>query len=274
MAGGSGEPESSDSLKGFGALVKLFRTRKGLTQEQLAPLVGYSPQAVASIEQGRRFPQRDFIAAAEEALEATGVLAEAGKHLSRQPGLAQWFRHWAGLEERALNLWVYECRVVPGLLQSEGYARAVFESNVPPLSDDDIESQVTTRLDRQGLLKNRANTGYSFIVEESLFHRRTGGAEVRREQIDHVLARMELRNVEVQVMPLQQEYHAGTSGPMQLLETPDNQWLSYVEGQRGGQLSSDPKEVGVLLQRYAKMRSQALSPKESTSLLKRLRGEL
>ncbi|UWM48564.1 helix-turn-helix domain-containing protein [Streptomyces carpaticus] len=267
-------PESSDSLKGFGALVKLFRTRKGLTQEQLDPLVGYSPQAVASIEQSRRFPQRDFIAAAEEVLEATGVLAEAGMHLSRQPGLAQWFRHWAGLEERALNLWVYECRVVPGLLQSEGYARAAFESRVPALSDEQIENQIVARLERQQLLRDRPSAGYSFIIEEGIFHRHTGGAEVSRGLIDHVLSAIALRNVEVQVMPQRRETHAGLDGPMQLLETPDNQWLSYNEGQRGGHLISDSKEVGVMLQRYAKMRSQALTPEDSLSLLKRLRGEL
>ena len=268
------EPGSSDSLRTFGAMVKAFRERAGLTQEQLAPLIGYSQPSVASIEQGRRFPQRDFIEGVEEALDAFGALRGAAKYLSRPQGLAAWFREWAQLEEQALNLWVYECRVLPGLLQSEAYARAVFESRVPPRSDEQVEDQVAARLDRQQLLWERVNTSYSFIVEESLFLRHTGGVEVTRGLIDHVLERARLRNVELQVMPRHQEVHAGLDGPMQLLETPDNQWLAYTEGQFNGQLNTDAKQIGMMLQRYAKMRSQALTPNDSLSLLERLRGAL
>lgn len=271
---GNGEPDSSDSLKAFGAIVKVFRERAGLTQERFAPLVGYAPATVASIEQGRRFPQRDFVERAEEVLDAFGALRAAARHLSRQPGLAAWFREWAKLEEEALNLWTYECRVVPGLLQSEAYAQASCESSVPPLSDEQIHHQVVARIDRQGLLRDRPNTGYNFIVEECLFLRRTGGTEVTRGLISHMRSISELRNVDIQVMPQWQEQHAGLSGPLQLLETPTNTWLAYNEGQFHGHLNTDTKQIGMLLQRYAKMRSQALSPKDSVSLLERLRGEL
>ncbi|WP_165984011.1 helix-turn-helix transcriptional regulator [Streptomyces sp. YIM 98790] len=271
---GSGEPETSDSLKAFGALLKVFRERAGLTQEQLAPLVGYSVQTVASIEQGRRFPQRDFVERAEEVLDAFGALRAAARHISRRPGIATWFREWANLEEEALNLWTYECRVVPGLLQSEPYARAVFRSRVPALSDEEIDNRVTARVDRQRLLRERASTGYSFILEEGLFLRRTGGVEVTGGLLDHVLACAQLRNVQVQIMPQQQEDHSGLGGPMQLLETPDNRWLAYTEGQFFGHLNTDAKQISAMIQGYAKMRSQALSLRDSMSLLKRLRGEL
>jgi hypothetical protein len=245
-----------------------------MSQEQLAPLVRYSLETVASIEQGRRFPTPAFVERADHALDAFGVLKTAGAHLSRQPGLARWFRQWAKQEEEARNLWTYECRVVPGLLQSEAYARAVFESSAQPLGDEQIEEQVTARLNRQRLLRERQNTGYSFIVEESLFLRHTGGVEVTRRLIDHVMDLAELRNVDFQLMPLRQHNHAGLDGPMQLLETPDYRWLAYTEGQRHGHLTSDRKEVATLLTCYAKMRSQALTPEDSLSLLKQLRGEL
>ncbi|MEV5598496.1 helix-turn-helix transcriptional regulator [Streptomyces sp. NPDC052496] len=268
------EPEGTDSLKSFGAVVKVFRERAGLTQEGLATLVRFSPETIASIEQGRRLAPPDFIGRAEEVLGAFGVLRAAAKHLARKPGLAAWFRQWAALEERAINLYTYECRMVPGLLQTEAYARSLFDTLVPPLTDEQVEIQLTARMERQRLLRERPNTTFSFILEESLFLRRTGGADVTRELIDHVLECATLRNVEIQVMPLVREDHAGLGGPLQLLETQRNRWYGYSEGQRTGHLISDPKEVSILQRRYARMRSQALTLDESVSLLERIRGAL
>ncbi|WP_323379831.1 helix-turn-helix domain-containing protein [Streptomyces alkaliphilus] len=270
----SGEPEPSDSLRTFGAVLKTFRERAGLTQEQLAPLLGYAPPTVAAVEQGRRLPQRDFIAKAEEVLDAFGTLRAAARHLSRRPGLAAWFREWARLEEEALNLWTYECRVIPCLLQSEGYARAVFESRVPSPTDTEVHEQVKARLERQRLLREQPHTGYSFILEEGLLLRHIGGEEVTRGAIDSLLMLSNLRNVQIQIMPQRQEEHAGLRGPLQLLETTENRWLSYAEGQFHSHLNTDAKQVGMMLQSYAKMRSQALSPRDSVSLLEQLRGEL
>ncbi|MGW1138652.1 helix-turn-helix domain-containing protein [Streptomyces zhihengii] len=270
--GGGGEPEGSDSLKAFGEVVKAFRRRAGMTQEQFAPAVRYSVPTVASIEQGRRFPPADFVNRAEEVLDAFGALRGPARHLSRRPGLASWFRQWARLEAEAVSLDTYECRLIPGLLQTEGYARTLFVNQLPPLGDDQIEAQMAARLERQRLLTERPNTAYSFILEEHLFLRRTGGARVTAELIDHVLRIADLRNVEIQIMPLVQEAHAGLDGPMQLPETPDNRWLAYCEGQESGQMVTDPKVVSMLKMRYARMRSQALTPEDSRGLLRRMRG--
>ena len=269
---GGGEPEASDSLKSFGEVVKTLRKRARLTQEEFAPQVRYSVPTVASIEQGRRFPPADFVERAEEVLDGLGVLRAASKHLSRQPGLASWFRQWAKLETEALNLYTYECRLVPGLLQTEAYARAVFTDRLPPLSDDEIEERLAARTERQRLLVQRPNTSYSFILEQHLLLRRKGGALVTQELIDHLLALAGPRNIEIQIMPMTCENHAGMDGPMRLLETPDNRWFAYCEGQESGQFIPDPKVVSILQTRYARMRSQALSFEESVCLLREMRG--
>ncbi|QIP84012.1 helix-turn-helix domain-containing protein [Streptomyces sp. Tu 2975] len=270
--GSAAEPEVSDSLKAFGEVVKAFRKRARLTQEEFAPRVRYSLPTVASIEQGRRFPPADFVDRAEEVLDAFGTLRGAARHLSRRPGLASWFRQWAGLEAEAVSLYTYECRLVPGLLQTEAYARTLFTNQLPPLGDAQIEAQLAARLDRQRLLRERPNTAYSFILEEHLFLRRTGGPQVTLELIDHVLELAGLRNIEVQIMPLVREEHAGLDGPMQLLETPDNRWLGYCEGQKSSQFISDRKVVSELQMRYARMRSQAHTLHDSQSLLRQMRG--
>ncbi|OXS31183.1 transcriptional regulator [Streptomyces sp. XY006] len=272
--GTGGEPESSDSLRTFGAVVQGLREHAGLSREEFGELVRFSKHTVASVELGRRMPDPTFVARAEEALGLAGVLQKAAGRLERQPGLAAWFRRWAQLEQLAITLYTYECRMVPGLLQTEAYARQLFVDELPPLGDEQIEAQWTARAERQRLLRERPNTAFSFILEEHLFLRLTGGTRVTRDLIDHVLGIAQLRNVEVQVMPLRRESHAGLHGPMQLLETPENHWFSYLEGQQNGQLVSDRKVVSVLQRRYARMRAQALSFSDSVSLLQRLRGDL
>ena len=269
------EPEPNEALRTFGAVLQGFREAAGLTQDALGPKVGYSAHFVASVEQGRRLAPCDFVDGAESALDARGVIRKAARKLARSPGLAAWFRQWAGLEENAVSLSTYESRLVPGLLQTEAYARALFLNRVPPLTDDEVEAQWTARSERQRLLTERPNTNYSFILEEHLFLRRLGGDEVTRELIEHMLAIARRgRNVEIQLMPLVHESHAGLNGPIRLLEAPDHAWVAYSEGQETGHLISDPKAISRLHSRYAKLRSQALTPQDSVRLLEQLRGAL
>ncbi|GAX49938.1 helix-turn-helix domain-containing protein [Streptomyces olivochromogenes] len=272
--GTGGEPESSDSLRTFGAVVQALREHAGLSREEFGERVRFSKHTVASVELGRRMPDPTFVERAEEVLGNTGALRKAAGHLARQPGLAARFRQWARLETTAITLYTYECRLIPGLLQTEAYARQLFTDRLPSLDDEQIEAQWAARAERQRLLRERPNTAFSFILEEHLFLRRTGGVEVTRELLDHVLEISALRNVEVQIMPLVLESHAGMAGPLQQLETPDNKWYAYNEAQRGGLFFSDPKEISVLQRRYARMRSQALTLQDSVSLLERMRGDL
>ncbi|MFD9392320.1 helix-turn-helix domain-containing protein [Streptomyces sp. NPDC060000] len=269
-----GEPESSDSMRTFGAVVQALRVHHGLSREDFGSRVGFSKHTVASVELGRRMPDEDFVEAAEGALGNTGALRSAAGFLERQPGLASWFRRWAGLEKTAITLYVYECRVVPGLLQTEAYARHLFTEQLPLMDDEQIEANWLARAERQRLLRECPNTAFSFIIEEHVLRRQTGGADVTRESIDHLLGLGELRNVEIQIMPVIRRSHAGLDGPVQLLETPKHKWFAYCEGQRGGLLVSDPKEISILHTRYARMRSQALTLEDSRSLLRQMRGDL
>ncbi|MGY3205191.1 helix-turn-helix domain-containing protein [Streptomyces sp. TE5632] len=274
--GGNCEPELSDSLKTFGAVLKALREEARLTQEQFAPLVRYSTAYIAKIEQGKRFPPRDLLDRSEEILGAPAarVLAAAARSLTRKAGLASWFRQWAGIEEEAVSLYAYECRAIPGLLQPEPYIRAIFERRLPPLSEDQIERQVTARLERQQLLTERPNTAFSFVIEQALLERHMGGPEVARQLLDHLLKEGVRRNVEIQVMPLRQYDHAGIDGLMYLAETPRHEWVGYSEGQQSSILITSPKDVSAMLQRYGKLRSQALGRGATVSLLEQMRGAL
>ncbi|MGW3294893.1 helix-turn-helix domain-containing protein [Streptomyces xiamenensis] len=269
------EPHPSDSLRTFGAVVQALREHAGLSRVELAERVRYSRHTVESVELGRRMPDEAFVERAEEALGNTGALRRAARHLTRgEAGLAAWFRRWARLEREAVSLCTYECRLVPGLLQSQTYARAVFEGTIPLRTDEELEAQLAARMHRQETMRERPTVPFSFIVEEHIFRRRFGDAQAMRELIDHVLERSAPRNVSLQVVPLEGGLHACLDGPVQVLETPEGRRLGYSEGQKNGRLISDAKEVSALCQRYDTLRSQALSPGASRDLLERLRGEL
>ncbi|MER5221343.1 helix-turn-helix domain-containing protein [Streptomyces flaveus] len=270
------EAELSDSLKTFGVVLKALREESGLTQEEFAARVRYSAAYVAKIEQGKRFPPAVLPARAEEVLGpvALKVLTAAAKSLTRRAGLASWFRQWAGIEEEAISLYAYECRAVPGLLQPESYIRAVFDRRLPPVSEEQIEREVAARLDRQQLVSVRENTAFSFVVEQGVLVRRMGGRDVTRQVIDHLLEVGARRNVEIQIMPSVQEEHCGIDGQVYLAETPAHQWIGYTEGQRSSNLIAAPKDVSVLLQRYGKLRSQALDCGATVKLLEQMRGAL
>src|SRR5690606_41781981 len=116
----------------------------------------YSKHTVATVELGRRMPDEAFVERAEEALGNIGALRKAARHLTRgEAGLPAWFRRWARLEREAVSLCTYECRLVPGLLQSEAYARAVFDNSIPLRTDEELEVQLAARMERQATMRDR-----------------------------------------------------------------------------------------------------------------------
>ncbi|RZU28368.1 transcriptional regulator with XRE-family HTH domain [Streptomyces sp. BK022] len=268
--------ETSGSLKMFGAVLKSLRDQGHLTQEEFALRMQYSAPYIAKIEQGKRFPPADLPARVAGVLgeDAAKVLTAAAKTLTRRSGLATWFQQWAGIEEEAISLWAYECRVIPGLLQPEGYIRAVFDQQIPPLSEEQFERQVAARLERQRILDERPNTAFSFLIEEAVLRRGLGGVEVTRDVVANLLEQGSRRNVEILLMPLQQVDHCGVDGQMYLAERDSHQWVGYIEGHECSTLLTQPKLVSSMLQRYGKMRSQALSHLATADVLRDVQGAL
>ncbi|MCK8676728.1 helix-turn-helix domain-containing protein [Streptomyces lichenis] len=271
-----GEPEPPEALRTFGAVLKALREEAGHTREQFEPLVRYSVSYIAKIEQGRRFPPEDLISRVRNSLGPgpARVLAAAAKGLKRKVGLASWFQAWAAIEEAAVSLYTYDCAVIPGLLQPESFLREVLRQGIPGLSQVEMDERLEGRLKRQQLLDARLDTQFSFIIEEALIERGFGGPEVTRDLLNTLLERGAQPNIEIQVMPKNAVEHQGFEGPMCLAELPDHQWLGYTEAHDTGTLITEPKTVSCMLQRYGKMRSQALSPEASRSLLEQMRGAL
>ncbi|WP_329062118.1 helix-turn-helix domain-containing protein [Streptomyces sp. NBC_01429] len=260
-------------LKCFGKQVQLFRRQAGLTQAQLGVQLNYGADQMASVEQGRRVPKPWMIDKADEVLAAGGVLKAMKDEVerARYPGF---FRRAAKLEADAVELHVYANHAVPGLLQTEDYARAVFAMWRPMLDEETIELRVAARLARQKIFSRKPAPLVSFVIEEVVLRRPVGGQAVRRRQLEQILLSGQPRNVDIQVMPTDREDHAGLGGPMSLIETNRQQRVAYVEVQEDSRLMTDRKSVRALEARYGIIRAQALTPQESLSFVEQLLGEL
>ncbi|MFE2941922.1 Scr1 family TA system antitoxin-like transcriptional regulator [Streptomyces sp. NPDC059255] len=259
---------------GYGKLVKLFRERAGLTQQELADAVGYSYEQVASIEQGRRPAKSAFTGAADEELNTGGALTvlQDEVDLARLPAF---FQNFALIELEAVSLFWYGGYVMPGLLQTEEYARELLTAHFPPLDAETIDERLAARLDRQALLKREKPPLVSvFLIEEVVLRRPVGGAEVMKRQLKQLLERAEARNVQVQIMPTSFGAHAGLNGSMVLVETAQHRNVAYIEAQDTGVVISEAHQVSEFQLRYGMLRSQALNIGESARLIERVMGEL
>ncbi|WP_327276042.1 helix-turn-helix domain-containing protein [Streptomyces sp. NBC_01224] len=256
----------------YGKLLQHLRKRAELNQQALGDAIGYSLEQVASVEQGRRPAKEAFTVAADRVLAAGGLLEVLQADVDRAK-LPQFFRNFALIEAEVLSRFSYDPLLVPGLLQTEAYARAVFGGHCPPFSEDIIDQHTEARLSRQKLLTRDPLAELSFVIGEEALRNPVGGAEVMRGQWQRLLEVGALRTVEVQVMPAGLGFHPGLDGPFVLVETKQLRRLGYIESQEVPSVVSDPAEVSAFGLRYGKLRSQALNVEASARLIERLVGE-
>jgi len=265
------EPGTS-LVAAFGRQLKLLRIRAGLERPDLGSRTGYAPSTVAAFEQGRRIPPPKFIDKADEVLDAGGVLKAMKEEVARAQ-YPPFFRDAARLEAEAIEVHVYATLAIPGLLQTEEYARAVFAMRRPLLSEDTVAQRVLARMARQEILAREPMPTLSFVIDESVLRRPIGGRSVLRGQLEQLLLHGHRRNVEIQVMPIGCEEHCGLAGPFTLIETRDGRRIAYVEVQRDSRLHTERTTVREIEEQYGLLRAQALTPRESLAFIEKLLGD-
>lgn len=256
----------------FGRQLKLFRERAGLDRARFGSLTGYSASTIAAFEQARRIPPPRFIDQADEVLHASGVLSASKEEVARAQ-YPTFFRDAAKLEAEAIELHVYANQAVPGLLQTEEYARTVFVNWRPLLHGEVVEQRVTARLARQEIFCRAQLPTISFVIEESVLRRPLGGWGIMRGQLEQILLHGQRRNVEIQVLPTERDEHAGLAGPFTLIETKEGRRIAYVEAQQDSRLYTARKQVREIEEQYGLLRAQALTPRESLAFVEKLLGE-
>lgn len=183
------------------------------------------------------------------------------------------FRDMARLEAEAVTLHVYATLAVPGLLQTEDYARSVFAMRRPLLDEETIEQRVAARMARQVIFARKPMPTLSFVIEESVLQRPVGGRSVLHRQLEQIVEQGQRRNVEVQVMPTDRTEHCGLAGPFTLIEKRDGRRMAYVEVQRDSRLHTDWAVVRDVEEQHGIIRAQALTPLESVDVVMGLLGE-
>ncbi|MGW0659662.1 helix-turn-helix domain-containing protein [Streptodolium elevatio] len=273
------EAGGADLFRALGRQVQVLRERAGLSRRELGDQLGYSEETVFSVERGRRTPQPEFLEAVDRLVDGRGLLSVAVEDVERAKSRSRvrhpaWFLDYARLEKAAVELHFYATLTIPGLLQTESYARAIFTARQPLLGEGEIDERVAARLSRQEILTAWPLPTVSVVIEEAVLRRCIGGALVQQHQLASLLRIGAMRNVHLQVLPLTCEGHAGMEGPFILLTPKGRQPVAYVEVQDVSRLVTDQEQVRILAARYGSIRAQALDPVQSLALIEKVRREL
>ncbi|MEV8392975.1 MULTISPECIES: helix-turn-helix transcriptional regulator [unclassified Streptomyces] len=257
-------------------VARRMRLKKKLTQEQLGKEIGFSGAAVSAMETCAQPASDEMLVALERVLgEGMGIFEQAREYV-RLDKYPEQFKDYVLLEQKAVGLQLYAVHAIHGLFQTEEYARALIGGGYPPLPEQRVEELVEVRMARKALFDRVPTALLELILDESVFTRPIGSQEIMRRQLLHLSECAKRRNVMLQVLPLDcglSGEHAGAHGEMNLVETPDHDHLVYLEPQDESLLISDPTKVSTYAQRYAKIRAQALGPRESLGLIERLAGD-
>jgi transcriptional regulator with XRE-family HTH domain len=255
-----------------GRQLKLRREAVGMRAAEFGEAVGYGEDLVYKIEGGKRIPRQEYLDRADEVLGAGGLLSAAWEDV-KKVRYPKRVRELAKLEAQAVEIGVYECISVNGLLQTPEHARALFEAWQPAYSEDDLERVLAARMARRSVFERSPAPALGFVLEEAVLRRRVGGTMVWRQQLEHLLEVGPLRNVTLQVMPTNSGAHPGLGGRIEILKFPDGTAVGRSDGAFNGRPTSDPKQLRILELRYGTIRAQALSPQESLAVVERMLGE-
>ncbi|MDI9831953.1 helix-turn-helix transcriptional regulator [Streptomyces sp. KAU_LT] len=270
---GLDDEEAGAVMRTVARQLKVWRETSGLTQAELAAAMGYGEELVSAVERGRRIPRPEYLDAADRALRAGGKIAAMKRDVAevRYPKKV---RDLKRLEAEAVELGAYNNSVIHGLLQTEEYIRASVSTRRPLFREEEFEQHVAARLARQEILTQEAPLRlFTFVQCEATLRRPIGGRMVMRRQLERLLEVGQLRNVDVQVLPLDREDNAGLAGSFRLLRLRDGSTVGHNEVQLVSRVITDPREVQVLDIRYGTIRAQALTPQESLAFIERVLGE-
>ncbi|MDG9708222.1 helix-turn-helix domain-containing protein [Streptomyces sp. DH10] len=255
-----------------GRQLKLRRETVGMRAAEFGTAVGYGEDMVYKIEGGKRIPRQDYLLRADEVLGAGGLIAATWEDVKRVR-YPKKVRELAKLEGQAVEIGVYECNSVHGLLQTPEHARALFEAAQPRYSPDDVERMVAARMARQSVFERDPAPSVHYVLEEAVLRRRVGGTMVWRQQLEHLLDVGRLRSVTLQIMPTNTDAHPGVDGKIELLKFPDGSAVGRSDGAFSGRPTTDPKQLRILELRYGTIRAQALPPRESLAFIEQVLGE-
>ncbi|MEU1308905.1 helix-turn-helix transcriptional regulator [Streptomyces cinnamoneus] len=256
----------------FGSELKRRREEAGLTQQELGRRVICSGSYIGQFETAMRKPQLDVAQRIDVELGTGGLFARMCEELISSSPFTSYFAEAVYLERLAIAVREYAPTFIPGLLQTAGYARAVFLAGLPFAPDEEIESRVATRLGRAQLLDRPTRPLLWVVLDESALRRKVGSAAVMCEQLTHVASLARRRRIAMQVLPFAAGA-PGLGGMLTLMTFDDAPPVVYEEGHAHGGLVDDPAMVSRAKQAYDLVSAAALSPELSLRFIQSVAKE-
>jgi hypothetical protein len=271
-----------------GTQLRKLRERAGITREAAGYAIRGSASKISRMELGRvGFKRRDVAdlltlygiddpAQREVLLRLAAQANDPGWWQTYEDVLPGWFHTYVGLEEAASLIRTYEVQFLPGLLQTEGYARAVISAGAPTLDRPEVDRRVELRLRRQQVMNKPEPLHLWAVIDESILLRLTGGREATQAQIRYLLALGDRPNITIQMMPLQGGAPTVDGGGFSILrfgdaELPD---VVYIEQLTGAQYLDRPEHVERYVQVLTRLTVDALSPAATADALAKLLVQL
>ncbi|MET9922866.1 helix-turn-helix transcriptional regulator [Streptomyces sp. NPDC006435] len=268
------DPESSPEAA-FGARIRSSRESRGWKQEELAKHMGYSGTHISAVETGRKMPTLRFSRSADQVF-GTGETADTFERQYRElrhGSLLEGFPQYVGYEGRAAEIRLYEVGIIPGLLQTPEYARALAEGDVwrGSITPEQAGDRVSFLAERQAALVRPRPPTMLVVMDESCIRRRVGGEEVMAAQLDRLLEFAGQPNTVLQIAPFAGAERRPFNLPMNLLTLPDLSAVAYAESQMRGHLERDTTLVLPLLASYHQLQAESLSQAASVAMINEAR---
>jgi transcriptional regulator with XRE-family HTH domain len=255
---------------------ELRRARGGLSQEALGKRIGYSGELVGKVEKRERRPTRQFAEACDVTFPELGglftrLLGEAELAHGVYPA---WFVSWVDAEQRASVIRWWEPLLIPGLLQTADYARALFDTWQSVVPSGDTDADVVARLDRQRIFDRPVAPSFWALIDETVLHRGVGGPKVMHEQLLHLAEMSERPRVTVEVLPADAGAHVGLLGAFAVASfADDTPGIVYLESPDAGETTKTPATVAKIDLTYDTLRTEALGGRASRDLIRKVAEE-
>ena len=268
-------------------MIKL-RRQAGMTQPEAAQAAGYSEATISHLENRRRQPHRRLVEALLRAYDAETEFSWFDEQLKLLKRKDWWdslsgakypngFDVYLGLEDGARKLGWWEPLILPGLLQSEGYARMMIEPNPFGVVGEALESRMQVRMQRQGILtRSNAPVNLWAITTEWALTNFDAPDAVKRDQLDYLMEMVRLPNVELQLIPNGRNSAIGSRGPFTIMDfdQPDDPGVVYVETECRAVWFEDHEDVDLYRHMMAHLHANAAGTKESAMLIEKHRKEV
>ncbi|WP_426498076.1 helix-turn-helix domain-containing protein [Streptomyces sp. D54] len=252
----------------FGSRVRKLRTAAGLTQTEVGTLTHVVGSRIAQIERATGAkPTLELTRALDRELVADDLLIDLWPYVYRE-AFPNWSQAFIAYSARAAVIREYASHVVPVLLQTPEYARALLSVGHSLRDAEHLEERLAARLDRQVRLTGPDRPELWIILDEAVLRRPIGGSAVMRGQLEKLLRMAEEPGLTIQVLPFDQGEHGALGGSLTVLVMPDGSEVAYTEGAHHGQLTEEPDEVERFVLTYDQLRAMALPPLMSLDLIR------